>query len=75
LKYASIAEYTRERQPAKAAEWRPHPAKVGEMFGGDVAARKGCGEMRGGKKGRVISRVVKSTRVKNNPAIAIPFTA
>jgi len=46
------------------------------MFGGDVAAvRKGRGETREGKKGRVISRVVKSTRVKNNPAIAIPFTA
>lgn len=63
--------YVDGKSDVKAAGWRPHPAKVGGMVGGGVAARKA----RGDGKGRVISRVVKSTHVKNNRGIAIPFTA
>lgn len=34
-------------QCIKAAEWRPHPAKVGGMFGGGVARRERDEERRG----------------------------
>lgn len=54
----------------------PHPAKVGGMVGGGVAASTGStGAREDEGTGRVISRVVKSTHVKNNRGIAIPFTA
>jgi len=57
--------YVDGKSDVKAVGWRPHPAKVG-----------GVGwQWRGGEKGRAISRVVKSTHVKNNRGIAIPFTA
>lgn len=72
--------YVSGKSDVKATGWKPHPAKVGGMLGGDVAAgggERGRGRakerLRGG--GRVISRVVKSTRVKNNSATAVPFTA
>lgn len=61
--------YVGGKSDVKATGWRPHPAKVDGMVGGGGVREKGW------ERGRVISRVVKSTRVKNNPAIAVPFTA
>lgn len=68
--------YVDGKSDVKAAGWRPHPAKVGGMVGGGVAASTGSTVAREDEgTGRVISRVVKSTHVKNNRGIAIPFTA
>lgn len=68
--------YVDGKSDVKAAGWRPHPAKVGGMVGGGVAASTGStGAREDEGTGRVISRVVKSTHVKNNRGIAIPFTA
>lgn len=68
--------YVDGKSDVKAAGWRPHPAKVGGMVGGGVAASTGSTGAREDEwTGRVISRVVKSTHVKNNRGIAIPFTA
>lgn len=68
--------YVDGKSDVKAAGWRPHPAKVGGMAGGGVAASTGStGAREDEGTGRVISRVVKSTHVKNNRGIAIPFTA
>lgn len=68
--------YVDGKSDVKAAGWRPHPAKVGGMVGGGVAASAGStGAREDEGTGRVISRVVKSTHVKNNRGIAIPFTA
>lgn len=36
--------YVDGKSDVKAAGWRPHPAKVGGMVGGGVAARKAWGE-------------------------------
>lgn len=68
--------YVDGKSDVKAAGWRPHPAKVGGMVGGGVAASTGStGAREDEGTGRVISRVVKSIHVKNNRGIAIPFTA
>ena len=52
--------YVDGKSDVKVAGWRPHPAKVGGW--------RWCGDEKGiwSREGRVISRVVKSTHVKNN---------
>lgn len=41
--------YVDGKSDVKAAGWRPHPAKVGGMVGGGVAASAGSTGARGGR--------------------------
>lgn len=44
--------YVDGKSDVKAAGWRPHPAKVGGMVGGGVAASAGSTGVRGRTRGR-----------------------
>lgn len=56
--------YVDGKSDVKAAGWRPHPAKVGGMVGGGVAASAGSTGARGRTRGRGESNI---SRCKIHP--------